>query len=76
MSSPTPNDIPDLAWWQRIFRSRSLLQYWLGGELRQIWVMRFEEKTDNCIIYQDYSTKKVTVVKSNHPITYTLTEIK
>jgi hypothetical protein len=76
MTNLDPNDLPELSWWKRIFRSRSLLQYWLGKELRQAWVMRFEEKSDNCIIYQDYVTKKVTVVKSNHPITYTLTEIK
>ena len=38
--------------------------------------MRFQEKADNCIIYQDYVTKKVTVVKSDRPITYTITEVK
>ena len=75
MSSPV-NDIPELAWWKRLFRSRSYLQYWLGNEIRTAWVMRFEEKNDQCIIYQDYATKKITVIKSDRPITYTITEVR
>ena len=75
MNSPA-NDIPDVGWWRGLFRSRSFLQYWLGNEIRQAWVMRFEEKADNCIVYQDYITKKITVIKSDRPITYTLTEVQ
>ncbi len=69
-------EIPRLGWLARLFRSRFLLQYWLNDELYTVWVSAFKEKADNCIIYQDYGTKKATIIKSDRPITYTLTSDK
>lgn len=67
------NDPSDVGFWGRIFRSRSFLQYWQGEQLISIYVTDFKEKSDNCIVFRDYVTKKVTIVKSDRPINYTLT---
>lgn len=69
-------EIPRLSWLARLFRSRFLLQYWLNDEFYQVWVSRFQEKSDCCIVYQDYATKKATIIKSDRAITYTLTSDK
>ena len=69
-------ELPQLGWFSRLFRSRFLLQYWLNGEITQVWVAKFQEKNDRCIIYQDYGTKRATIIKSDLPITYTLTSDK
>ena len=69
-------EIPHLGWFSRMFRKRFLLQYWLNGELNQVWVSKFQEKNDRCIIYQDYGTKRATIIKSDSAITYTLTSDK
>jgi len=70
-----PN-IPKLGWLASMFRSRFLLQYWLNNQLHQVWVSGFREKSESCIIYQDYATKKTSIIKSDRPITYTLTSDK
>lgn len=67
------NDPDTVGFWGRIFRSRCLLQYWQGDQLVSVYVMDFKEKADNCITFRDYVTKKISVVKSDRPITYTLT---
>lgn len=67
------NDPTDVGFWKRIFRSRCLLQYWLNGQLYSIYVTEFKEKSDRCIIYRDYVTRATTIIKSDAPITYTLT---
>ena len=69
-------ELPQLGWLAKLFRSRFLLQYWLNGELHSVWVSAFKEKADNCIVYQDYATKNATIIKSDRPITYTLTSAK
>lgn len=70
------NDPPQLPWYKRLFRGKSLLQYWLAGELNQVWVADFHEQDERTIMYLDYETKKKTIIKSDVPITYRLTEIK
>jgi hypothetical protein len=67
------NNPSDVGFWARIFRSRSFLQYWQGQQLISVYVTDFKEKSDNCIVFQDYVTKKTTIVKSDRPINYTLT---
>lgn len=67
------NDPDTVGFWSRIFRSRCFLQYWQGDQLVSVYVMDFKEKADNCITFRDYVTKKITVVKSDRPINYTLT---
>lgn len=75
MTAPV-SEAPEIAWWRGLFRSRSHLRYWLDGQQHEAWVMRFEEKNDHCIIFQDYATKKTSVIKSHKPITYMLTEAR
>ena len=67
------NDPTGVGFWARIFRSRCLLQYWLGHKMYSVYVTNFKEKSDTCIVYDDYVTKRTTVIKSDRPITYTLT---
>lgn len=67
------NDPTGVSFWGRIFRSKCFLQYWQGQQLISVYVMEFKEKADNCIVFRDYVTKKVTIVKSDRPINYTLT---
>lgn len=67
------NNPSDVGFWARVFRSRSFLQYWQGNQLISVYVTDFKEKSDNCIVFQDYVTKKTTIVKSDRPINYTLT---
>jgi hypothetical protein len=67
------NNPSDVGFWARIFRSRSFLQYWQGDQLVSVYVTEFKEKSDNCIVYTDYVSKKTTIVKSDQPINYTLT---
>jgi hypothetical protein len=50
-----------------------LLQFWVNGEPHRVWACDFREKNDNCIVYRDYVTRKVTTVKSSEPIPYSLT---
>lgn len=82
MNQKNPNllndipEIPELGWIKRLFRSRSLLTYWLDGKTHQVWICNFYEKNDTCIIYQDYATKQRTIIKSDRPIIYTITETK
>lgn len=82
MSQPNLNplsnlpEIPELGWIKRLFRTRSLLTYWLDGKIHQVWICNFFEKNDTCIIYQDYASKKRTIVKSDRPIIYTISETK
>ena len=71
-----PSDAPELPWYKRLFRGRMLLQYWLGGVLQKVWVADFHEKDERTIIYLDYVTKKKTIIRSDAPIAYTLTEIR
>ena len=71
-----PSDAPHLPWYKRLFRGRMLLQYWLGGELQRVWISDFHEKDERTIMYLDYVTKKKTVIRSDAPIAYTLTEVK
>lgn len=76
-SQPLLNDLPDLpelGWLKRLFRRRSLLTYYLRDQRHQVWVCNFYEKTDHCIVYQEYASKQATVVKSDQPIIYTLSE--
>lgn len=79
MNHPSPllsdlPDVPELSWLKRLFRRRSLLTYYLQDQRYQVWVCNFYEKNDRCIIYQDYATKQATVIKSDQPLVYTLTE--
>ena len=67
------NDPSDAGFWTRIFRSRCFLQYWLHDKLYSVYVTEFKEKSDNCIVYKDYVTKQITMIKSDGPINYTLT---
>jgi len=67
------NDPDSVGFWARILRSRCFLQYWQGDQLISLWVMDFQEKADNCITFRDYVTKRVTIVKSDRAINYTLT---
>ena len=76
MPNPQFDDYPELGWLKSLFRKRNFLQYWLNGELQTAWVCNFYEKSERCIVYQDYVTKQATIVKSDHPIVYTLTETR
>ena len=67
---------PDLPWYKRLFRGRLFLQYWLGNELQQVWISDFHEKDERTIMYLDYVTRKKTIIRSDGPIAYTLTEVK
>lgn len=69
----TKSDLPRVNWWARWFRPRMLLQFWVNGEPHRVWACDFREKNDNCIVYRDYVTRKVTTVKSSEPIPYSLT---
>jgi hypothetical protein len=71
-----PSDAPDLPWYKRLFRGRMFLQYWLGGQLQQVWISDFHEKDERTIMYVDYVSRKKTVIRSDSAIAYTLTETK
>lgn len=65
-----------LSWWARLFRNKAKLTYWLNESVFVVEVCKFTEKTPECIVFQDYYTKKNIMVKHNRPITYVLEEIK
>lgn len=69
-------DAKSLSWLDRMFRNRAKLTYWLDDKLFQCDVSNFKEKSPECIVFEDYFTKKSIMVKHNKPITYVLEEIK
>jgi hypothetical protein len=70
------NEVNDLNWWQKLFRRKAKLTYWLNTQVYVIEVCDFTEKTPECIVFKDYYTKKAVMVKHNVPITYVLEETK
>ena len=65
-----------LSWWDRMFRNRAKLTYWLDEKIFQLEVSKFKEKSPECIAFEDYFTKRSIMVRHNKPITYILEEIK
>jgi len=51
-------------------RSRQHLEYWLRDQSHQQWICDFQEINDRTIEFQDYVTKRITVIKSDQPIVY------
>lgn len=66
----------NLSWWDRIFRNRAKLTYWLNDKVFQLDVSNFKEKSPECIVFEDYFTKKSIMVRHSSPITYVLEEVK
>jgi hypothetical protein len=69
-------EVKELNWWQKLFRKKAKLTYWLGTTVYVIEVCDFTEKTPECIVFKEYFTKKAVMVKHNMPITYVLEELK
>jgi hypothetical protein len=69
-------EIKKLSWLDRIFRNRAKLTYWLDDKVFQLDVSNFKERSAECIVFEDYFTKRSMIVKHNKPITYVLEEIK
>lgn len=65
-----------LSWFARFFRKKVRLTYWLGETQHQAEICWFHEKTPYVIMYKDYYTKNLTLVKWNRQITYKLQQIK
>ena len=65
-----------LSWWDRMFRNRAKLTYWLDEKIFQLEVSKFKEKSPEGIAFEDYFTKRSIMVRHNKPITYILEEIK
>ena len=76
-SSPVPsiptNKAPWLPWHRRIMREKYYLEYWLRDQYNGHWVCEFREISDDCIEYQDYVSRRLTVIKADHTIVYRLT---
>jgi len=68
-----PVSSPWLPWYRRIMRPRQYLEYWLQDEHHQQWISDFQEINDRSIEFQDYVTKRITIIKSDHPIVYRIT---
>jgi hypothetical protein len=66
----------ELNWFQRLFRTRAKLTYWLDSQVYVTEVCHFKEISPECIWFSDYYTKKNTMVKYQNKITYVLEQIK
>lgn len=66
----------DLSWWQKFFRRRAKLTYWLNDQAYIVEVCDFEEKNPECILFKHYLSKKAVMVRYHMPITYVLEELK
>jgi hypothetical protein len=66
----------ELNWFQRLFRTKAKLTYWLDSQAYVVEVCHFKEISPECIVFSDYYTKKNTMVKYQNKITYVLEQIK
>ena len=66
----------ELNWFQKLFRTRAKLTYWLDSQAYVVEVCHFKEISPECIVFADYYTKKNTMVKYRNKITYVLEQIK
>jgi hypothetical protein len=66
----------ELNWFQRLFRTKAKLTYWLDSQVYVTEVCHFKEISPECIVFSDYYTKKNTMVKYQNKITYVLEQIK
>lgn len=64
-----------LSWIARIFRKKIKLTYWLNDNAYSLLVCDFKNPKPENVIYKDYYTKKITVIKSDKPINYVLEEL-
>lgn len=70
------DDVKELNWWQKLFRKRAKLTYWLADKVFVVEVCDFTEKQPECIVFKEYYSKKAIMVKHNSPITYVLEQLK
>lgn len=54
-------------------RDRYYLEYWLQDQHHGQWVCDFREISDHSIEFQDYVTRRSTVIKSDCAMVYRLT---
>lgn len=66
----------ELNWFQRLFRTRAKLTYWLDSQAYVVEVCHFKEISSECIVFSDYRTKKNTMVKYQNKITYVLEQLR